>query len=223
MKLSRHEIPELTLAQLRRGEGTRPEVRLLEVDGQQVVHKDFMATAPLMRTAGRLLLSREVAAYERLAGLPGIPRCFGQPDPWSLLVEYIESIPAWDATPDLLTPRFYQRLHEVVAAMHRRAVAHGDLKRLNNIIVTPAGEPYLIDFASALWHGSNPLAPLALPHLFDDDLRAIYKLKARHTPDLLTPDEAAFLAYRSPVETIFRLVRDRVREPFQRLAGGSSV
>lgn len=220
MRLSRSDIDKLTVCRLREGGGSRPEVRLLEIEGCRLVHKDFAVVAPLMRAVGSLLLAREVGAYERLAGLPGIPHCHGQPDPWSLLVEYIEAVPAWDAPAELVTPQLYERLLALVQAMHERGVAHGDLKRLTNIVLTPAGEPYLIDFASALWHGSNPLAPVALPHLFDDDLRAIYKLKARHSPELLTAEEAAFLEYRSPAEVAFRTVRDRVRGPFQRLAGG---
>jgi len=38
----------------------------------------------------------------------------------------------------------------VLQATHRAGVAHADLKRKENILVTPDGLPYLIDFGSAI-------------------------------------------------------------------------
>lgn len=42
--------------------------------------------------------------------------------------------------------RFYAELFAIIAAIHARGVAHGDLKRKDNILVTPDCHPYLIDF-----------------------------------------------------------------------------
>jgi len=42
--------------------------------------------------------------------------------------------------------RFNAELFGIIATIHERGVAHGDLKRKDNILVTPDWYPYLIDF-----------------------------------------------------------------------------
>jgi hypothetical protein len=217
--LSRRQLPELTVRILREGKGSRPEVRLLRHGSRLLVLKDYSVGNLTLRLLGLLLLGRERGAYQRLAGLPGIPECAGQLDPYTLLVEYVEATPAPDAPCELLTPAFFERLRSLIAAMHARGVVHGDLKRLDNILITPAGEPALIDFSAAFWHGSNPIAAIVFPFIWDDDLRAVYKLKYRRVPDQLTAAEVAFLNHRSLVERWFRRAREHFRRPVQRLAG----
>lgn len=218
-RLSRRQLPQLTVRTLREGRGSRPEVRLLSHESRLLVLKDYSVGNLTLRLLGLLLLGRERGAYERLLGLPGIPEYVGQLDPYALLVEYVEGVPASEAPAELLTPDFFKRLHALIAAMHARGVVHGDLKRLDNILVTPAGEPVLIDFSAAFWHGSNPVAALAFPFIWDDDLRAVYKLKSRRVPEQLAAEERAFLERRSLVERLFRWSREYFRRPVQRLAG----
>lgn len=208
-----------TLQVLRQGQGSRPEVRLVRHDGRLLVTKDYGQGNTVLRLLGLLLMGREQGAYEKLAGLPGIPGCPGRVDRYTLVTEYAPAEPASTVAIGLLTPEFYARLEALVQAMHERGVVHGDLKRLDNVLVTAAGEPVLIDFSAAFWHGSNPVAALVFPYLWDDDLRAVYKLKARRTPELLNDREREFLARRSPVERWFRHVREYFRRPVQRLAG----
>ncbi len=188
-------------------------------ESRRVVLKDYSVGNRTLRLLGLLLLGRERGAYQRLAGLAGIPECVGQLDRYALLVEYVDGVPASEAPLELLTPAFFERLEGLIAAMHARGVVHGDLKRLDNILVTPAGDPALIDFSAAFWHGSNPIAALVFGFLWDDDIRAIYKLKSRRVPELLTGSERAFLQRRSLVERWFRWVREYFRRPVQRLAG----
>src|SRR6185312_16486393 len=44
---------------------------------------------------------------------------------------------------------FFAKLKSTVDAMHEAGIAHGDLKRKNNIIVGAGEQPYLIDFGIA--------------------------------------------------------------------------
>jgi RIO-like serine/threonine protein kinase len=192
-------------------------VRLVEHDSLQIVLKDYSQGNNALKALGVMLLWRERAAYERLQDLPGIPRCFGQLDPYTLMTEYVESCQSSDAPEELLDEGFFQRLRRLVEAMHARGIVHGDLKRLDNILITPDGQPCLIDFSAAFWNGSNPAAAFVMPYLIDDDLRAVYKLKARRVPDLLTPEEEIFLNSRSQVERGFRVVREYFRQPVQRM------
>jgi RIO-like serine/threonine protein kinase len=217
---SRADIPNLTVQVLRPGDGARPDVRLLEVNGARIVIKDYAAGANMLkRGMGRYLVERELAAYKRLHGLKGIPPCLGCLDPYTLVVRHVDAEPAPIIDASRLTPDFFSRLLEMVCCIHERGVAHGDLKCLHNILVHKNDTPVLVDFTAAVISGSSPLAALVMPHIFEDDLRGVYKLKMRHAPDALTPEEEAFLEYRGFAEKLFRSVRDRLRKPFQRLSG----
>jgi serine/threonine protein kinase len=74
---------------------------------------------------------------------------------------------------------FFAKLLATIEAMHAAGVAHGDLKRKDNIIVGAGERPYLIDFgiavrrsaASVLWNR------FAFERLVQMDLNAWVKLK----------------------------------------------
>lgn len=214
----REDSVEQTVRILRQGRGSRPEVRLVQTPEGPVVVKDYSGGNWVLRVLGLVLMSRERQAYQRLSGLPGIPRWFDHPDPYTMRVEYIDSHTASQAPVELLTPEFFDRLRALIDSMHRLGLAHGDLKRLDNILVTHEGAPYLIDFSAAFWDGSNPFSAFVMPYLMDDDVRAVYKLKYRRNPVLLTPAEEAFMNTRGPLERVWRVVREWLRKPVQHLA-----
>ena len=218
-KISRDQVAQMTLQVLRPGEGSRPDVRVIAHEGERLVIKDYSRGNAALRLLGLFLTSREQGAYALLDGLPGVPRWRGRLDPFTMVLEYVAGEPAATAPLAQLTPQFFAGLEALIAAMHARGVAHGDLKRLDNILITPAGEPVLIDFSAAFWHGSNPLSAIVFPYLYDDDRRAVYKLKYRRVPALLTPEEEAFLNHMSWTERFFRWAREYFRRPVKRLAG----
>jgi len=217
---SRSDIPELTVKVLRAGEGSRPDVRLLNVDGRLLVIKDYAAGAnSAKRFIGRYLVQRELAAYTQLQRLPGVPPCYGRLDPYTLVTGFVDAQPAPEVDPQRLTPDFFACLLDLVRQIHGRGVAHGDIKRLANILIDKYDRPVLVDFTAAVIIGSSPMAALVLPHIFEDDFRGVYKLKKRHAPALLTSEEEAFLEYRSLGERLFRRLRRHVREPVKKLSG----
>jgi serine/threonine protein kinase len=75
-----------------------------------------------------------------------------------LILEHIEAIPLRRA---VLTDRavFFDALFEHINALHARGVAHFDLKKKDNLLVTAAGLPCLIDFGAAMIRKPG-LAPL---------------------------------------------------------------
>lgn len=218
LDLQRKDIAATTVRVLRPGEGSRPDVRLIDHGGQLLVLKDYSQGNTTLKALGILLLWREHGAYRRLEGMEGVPQCHGRLDAYTLATEYVEAYQASEAPEELLTQDFFDRLRALIDRMHARGIVHGDLKRLDNILVTPDGKPYLIDFSAAFWHGSNPAAAFVMSHLIDDDVRAVFKLKFRRVPHLLTPDEEAFLDLRSGTERVFRVIREYFRGPVQRLA-----
>lgn len=218
---TRRDLPELTVELLRVGEGARPDIRVVKVDGRLLVVKDYANGAnPTKRLLGRYLVDREVAAYGRLRGLRGVPDCYGYLDPYALVIEYYEAKPASDVDPARLTEDFFARLRELVTQIHRRGVAHGDMRKLPNILIDRDNHPVLVDFTAAFIIGSSPMAALILPYILENDLRGICKLKAIYAPHLLSPAEREFMEHRSTTETLFRWLRRPFRRGIKKLSGG---
>ncbi len=128
----------------------------------------------------RTLLQREHAIYERLAGIAGIPRCFGLVGGERLALEYVAG-PSLREHEARLADRatFFGKLLLAVQAMHAAGVAHGDLKRKDNIIVGPGEQPYLIDFGIAVRRSATGAAwnRYAFEPLVQMDMNAWVKLK----------------------------------------------
>lgn len=78
---------------------------------------------------------------------------------------------------------FVDRLAGAIADMHARGVAHLDLRHRTNVLVDDAGEPVLIDFASAICFRPGGLgARLVLPLLAAVDRGALRKWRERLVP-----------------------------------------
>lgn len=139
----RREAPPATRA-------FRPAVWSTVVDGRRYVVKDYAAAAWIYRwTLGRFELLREQRAYERLAGLSFVPRCYGRLDRHALLLEHVEARTLPAAAIDL-QPKAMEQLYSAVAAMHSRGILHNDLRHRTNILVDTAGDVRLIDFAGSI-------------------------------------------------------------------------
>jgi len=103
----------------------------------------------VMRWLRRRMVRREYAVYRRLDGFRGSPRCYGLLDDRYLVLEYIEAAPLRRA---VLTDRavFFNALFEYINELHARGVAHFDLKKKDNLLVTSKGLPCLIDYGAAM-------------------------------------------------------------------------
>ena len=112
----------------------------------------------VMRLLRRRMLRREHAVYQKLSGFRGSPRCYGLLAGRYLVLEHIESTPLRRA---VLTNRvaFFAALFEHINTLHARGVAHFDLKKKDNLLVTADGLPCLIDFGAAIIRKPG-LAPL---------------------------------------------------------------
>ena len=211
-QLTRDDLERSTIRVVRPASQARPDVRLVSANGRRLVVKDYaLGARPFKRLLGTYLVWRERAALERAAGIQGIPPVVGALGPCTLVTEYVETTEATSTPEELLSPEFFERLYVLVRELHQRGVVHGDLKKLENILITPDGKPVIVDFATAFLTGSSPLAAATFSWIADDDLRAIGKLKTRCAPHLLTEDERCFLQERSGSEKLFRWSRRYVR------------
>ncbi len=119
-------------------------------DADFLIIKQAMGS-PLARWFRRWMIRREHRVYLRLAGIVGIPKCFGLEDGDRLVLEFIDGQPLKLSTDELDDrDRFFSALLALLQAAHRAGVAHADLKRKENVLVTPDGLPVLIDFGSAI-------------------------------------------------------------------------
>lgn len=159
----------------------------------------------LRGTISRAAIRREADVYRRLQGIPGIPTCFGCLDDRYLVLEHIPG-DTLHTLQDQLANReiFFARLLETLRMMHDAGVAHGDLKRKQNILVGPGEQPYVIDFGIAV------VAANRRGFLFDlvrqVDRNAWIKHKYRgQTKDIAAEDAALYKPMRT--ETVMRVLR----------------
>lgn len=117
---------------------------------RRVVCKDGSALSRL-RPAGlyrAVSLRREAHALEVMAGVPGIPRLLAR-WPTGLVMEFVPGrmLTTWPrgGVPAVV----FDRLDRIVAAVHERGIAIGDLHR-RNILVSDDFEVHLVDFEIAV-------------------------------------------------------------------------
>ncbi|UCH33008.1 MAG: hypothetical protein JSV65_10425 [Armatimonadota bacterium] len=196
------------------GRGYHAALTLVSDGTEQALVKDYSGSGPLFRlVAAPWLAAREARIYRRLAGTRGVPRSYGRWGRTGVLLEYVDGRNCQEVAQGEVGSCFFDRLREVVSAIHGRGVAHCDLKTADNIVVTPTGEPIIVDFAQAIRRPArwNLLAQAIYQRFERDDWLALSKLKARLAPGLLTEVEIRALRWRSPAERFVRAVRDRLR------------
>jgi serine/threonine protein kinase len=162
---------------------TKAVVDLVECGDGAVVVKDVAPRSWIVRhVLGPWQLAREARAYRRLEGLPGIPRLVAVVDRSAIVLQHIPGSVLRDLRPGDLDPGFFDRLADLVAAMHARGVAHGDLHH-GDVIAGPGGQPYLIDFStSTLGPAGGGPGGFVFEQMRRADDRGVAKLRRRLGP-----------------------------------------
>ncbi len=182
--------------------------------GKQVRRVACGGKIPGSAVAARVLARREQRILRRLAHLPGLPRALGSDEQGCFHRSYIEGVPLYEA--GALDSGYFDRLFILLDALHGAGVAHNDLAKEANIIVTPELTPALVDFQIALYFpsSSGPLRRRLCAMLRREDRRHLLKQKRIHRPDLLTAAETRLLERKSmPV----RLWSATLMKPYQRM------
>jgi hypothetical protein len=153
---------------------------------------------PGSRWLARRLLARERRALEVLGAksvegaLDGVPRVCedarfaalaspGRGAPRTndvLLREWVEGVALHQAR--VLPEDFFDRLDELVLALHERGVCHNDLHKEQNVLVGRDGFPHLVDFQLASVHRRRARLFASRAR---DDLRHVEKHRRRYTRD----------------------------------------
>ncbi len=130
-------------------------------------------------TYGRYVLKREYYAYKKLSGLEGITECLGFKRPGALAFKPIPGKTLSRFKRGEVAPVVFERLESLLANIHSRGVAHGDIHR-SNIMIAENGRVYIIDFASAVTSG-DPENPHFLFTIFRMlDINALKRIKSRY-------------------------------------------
>jgi hypothetical protein len=161
---------------------TKAVIDLVESPGEPFIVKD-VASRPFWVRAllGPWLLRREVRAYERLAGLEGIPRLVGVVDRQAIALELIDGRPLQSLPRGSMEPAFFDRLAALLRAVHGRGVAHGDLHH-GDVLVAPGGRPYIVDFSTSFIARPDSWWPArrVFEQMRRADLRSVAKMRRRY-------------------------------------------
>lgn len=168
-----------------------PVVSRIDFEGRPAVLKDYR-TKSLLGPLASVMIRREFRILQRLEGVAGIPRAYRILDRRALVTEFVEGRTIGKFRPGDLDDAVFRRLGRVVREMHARGVVHLDLRQKKNIVITPDGRPYLVDFASALVREGPFRAIWEL--LLRVDRGALLKFKERNFPHLVTDEDRAELA-----------------------------
>ncbi len=132
----------------RLSQGYQGYTYLYEKGGQRWVVKAPEGWGP-GRWIRRWMLYNEYKAYAALGHMDGVPKCYGFINGSYLILEYIDGTSI--RTANINDPAdFYDALFKCVQRLHRKGVAHGDLKRKDNILIVDKRHPILIDFGVAI-------------------------------------------------------------------------
>ena len=207
---------------LRGPSSTRPALYVIQKNEVRAVVKDFSPNRSLYRNiVGRFLIWRESKAYRRLTGLQGVPCYFRSIDGIALILEEIpgENIENLEKK-EILPKEFFEELRRLVERIHKRGMAHCDLKRAPNILLGHDGKPYIVDWSASISKTEFRLFPLNLLYrrFLLDDFNAITKIQLRHCPENVTPEDKRQYDHRSRPEKLIRSIRNKARALLQKIA-----
>jgi hypothetical protein len=164
-----------------------------EAGGRSFVERDTGGARWWTGWLARSLCRREARALARLDGLPGTPRLL-HAGPGTLRREWIDGRPMQLAKPQ--DPAYFRAARALLARLHRRGIAHNDLGKEPNWLVTPGGEPALVDFQLAI---VSPRRSRLFRTLGREDIRHLLKHKRSYCPGRLTARERRILATPSTI------------------------
>lgn len=190
------------------GRGYQGAVYLVDGPDGPVIVKKAIGRGPA-RAVRRAMLRREHSIYQLLRGIPGVPRCHGLRNGEELVLEFIDGQSLRHARQTAAgREKFFAELLELIQAVHRAGVAHGDLKRKDNILLGHDGHPYLIDFGTAVSAppGAGFMRRLLFRQLRRVDLNAWVKLKYQQQRVEMAPADRQYFDPTAP-ERLARVIR----------------
>ncbi len=182
-----------------KGGALKADVFITSFRGKRFVVKDFGKKGFLERNLiGRVVIGREIRAYQALAGIQGIPSQFKRLSPFSVAIEYLEGRDLGRIDRGEIGSGVILQFERVVEELHERGWVHLDLQRRSNILLVN-GKVFVVDLASAIHPGSLPsfVGRLLTRLLGFADRLSLIKMKSIYAPELITNREKKWLRLRN--------------------------
>lgn len=208
----------------------KPQIYFLDWQGAQLCIKDFSGCNTLVRnTLGRWIVNREASILEALKDIPGVPAMISVIEGPALVMNRVDAsvLPrphrcvadcGTCAKDNGLSPDFFSGAFNLLARLHERGVAHGDIHN-TNLLLHRDGQASLIDFASALLL-SNKVSAMkrwAWRTLARIDRISLLNLRQDHFPDHpLTQEEQCLLNKQPGVYRLHKGLRSIFIKPVKR-------
>lgn len=173
-------------------------ILLVEQGDHRFVRRDLGATPWWLRVPAWWLARREARALAHLQGMADVPRLLSWNGHW--LDRSFMAGDAMHLRPPRDDVRWFHAARRLLQQLHRNGVAHNDLAKEANWVVTEDGRPALIDFQ---------LAVIGRPRsrwmrlLAREDLRHLLKHKRMYCRAALTPVEKRVLKRTSWVRELW--------------------
>jgi len=190
--MTRKEIEKNSVC-LVKGRFGKPDLNKVETEGQSYIIKDVQKRNFFLRwTLGWWLIQKEWKIYAKLDGIKGVSRPLRRIDRFAFALELIPGKPI--GRNENLPSSFFSNLRGILEEIHRRGVAHLDLRHKGNILVSDTGDPFLIDFNSSISFKVGGLLYRCFFPIFRwVDYGGFLKLKERVLPSSMTHEETLFL------------------------------
>ena len=192
--------------------GNQGRLFTIDIDQKTYLIKSANIENWWSKSINKRSIKREYRVYKKLKDLNGIPKCYGLTDQGELVLEYIDGGSYRDKQFELDGNHyFFDALLELITSMHNLGVAHGDLKRKDNLIVDQNLKPYLIDFGTAVINDdqSGKFKKIVFNFLRKTDLNAWIKHKYKRSYENISKED---LVYYSPtfLEKFYRKFIKRI-------------
>lgn len=186
----------------------------IDEHGSEIVVRDARDARWWARGIAARLCAREARALAALDGVAGVPRLLLQ-RPGLLARSLVGGRAMHEAQPR--SRAYFADALRLLAALHRRGVAHDDLAKEANWLCTPDGRAALVDFQLAVVSAGRGRWYRTLAY---EDLRHLLKHKRTYLPERLTARERRVLAHPSPLARAWRaLVKPPYRFVTRRVLG----
>jgi predicted Ser/Thr protein kinase len=159
----------------------------------------------------RVMLRHEARVYARIADLPAAPRCHGLLAGRYLVLDFVDGeLARYAVIRD--REKFFAELFAHLDAMHARGIAHSDLQKKDNLLITRDGRPCLLDYGLAVIRkpGLAPLNHFHFRFATRLDLNQWVKLKYRGRLDEVSEADRRYYR-RTLLEREARLLKRMVR------------
>ena len=170
--------------------GYQGEIRTGRIADKDILIKSAAGTG-IKGWLNRKMIQREYRMYSHLGGVQGVPRCFGLFMGRYLVLEHVKSQSYRHAT---ITDRdsFFVEIWDIIGSLHDRGVAHGDLQRKENILVTEDSRPCLVDFGVSVFRkpGFHPVNHFLYDFSRQQDFNCWVKHKYGGTYQNMSPEDA---------------------------------